>query len=496
MRLGTPLRFYAMLGIGTALVYLAWLPPGIYSVDGNSMLAVSESLVTHHSFAVPPGDGIVGRHGVFYSSWYPLLSLLGVPFVAIATVAARFVHLPLHYLAAVCALALQALLTGGTVSFVAALAVLLGADKSGARLAALSFGFGTIALAYARTFYAEPLLAFITASGLYFALKGTDEGRMKASALSGLAVLAKPTGVILGPIFASNLLLKGSRLRTWAGPLIATASGLGLYALYNEWRFGSALNFGPPLSFRISALPAGLSGLLLSPGGGLLWFCPPVIAATAGLRTSFKSRPLETLSIAAVFLAYLFFYSFWTYWYGGWSWGPRFLLPALPGLMACSSVLRNRWKRALVVLTVVGFLVKAPTLLSFYERFLAEAAERDIDVRALLWSPSQAPILHAWPAAYRQEEDARQTDPKVLFVDLGAGPSHRIASSRALRVVAVWWWLLPGIGVPRWIGLAVSLSLMGLGAWLIVTSTHFAPSPAEPIKATSLAQPKSQASIS
>src|SRR5437660_1400742 len=62
MRAGTPLRFYAMLGIGTALAYLAWLPPGIYSVDGNSMLAVSESLVTHHSFAVPPGDGIVGRH--------------------------------------------------------------------------------------------------------------------------------------------------------------------------------------------------------------------------------------------------------------------------------------------------------------------------------------------------------------------------------------------------------------------------------------------------
>src|SRR5215472_6438455 len=37
-----------------ALFYLAFLPPGIYSVDGNSMLGVAESLVLRHSIALAP----------------------------------------------------------------------------------------------------------------------------------------------------------------------------------------------------------------------------------------------------------------------------------------------------------------------------------------------------------------------------------------------------------------------------------------------------------
>ena len=48
------------LVFGFALIYLAFLPPGIYSIDGNSILAVAESLVTQHSIAVPPGLGVVG----------------------------------------------------------------------------------------------------------------------------------------------------------------------------------------------------------------------------------------------------------------------------------------------------------------------------------------------------------------------------------------------------------------------------------------------------
>src|SRR6516162_1907498 len=69
------------VSLGFALFFLAFLPPGIYSIDGNSMLAVAESLVLNHDVSVPNGLGSVGSDGRVYSNWYPLLSLLSLPFV-------------------------------------------------------------------------------------------------------------------------------------------------------------------------------------------------------------------------------------------------------------------------------------------------------------------------------------------------------------------------------------------------------------------------------
>ena len=43
------------LALGTGLIYLAFLPPGIYSLDANSMLAVAESVVARHNLTVPVG---------------------------------------------------------------------------------------------------------------------------------------------------------------------------------------------------------------------------------------------------------------------------------------------------------------------------------------------------------------------------------------------------------------------------------------------------------
>src|SRR5437588_9639669 len=90
------------LTFGFALIYLAFLPPGIYSIDGNSMLAVAESLVTRHSFALStPALGVAGPDGQIYSTWYPLLSFLAVPLVAAAVPVSRSFHVPLHYVAGV-----------------------------------------------------------------------------------------------------------------------------------------------------------------------------------------------------------------------------------------------------------------------------------------------------------------------------------------------------------------------------------------------------------
>ncbi|NVM57780.1 MAG: hypothetical protein HWN51_06655 [Desulfobacterales bacterium] len=458
------LRISLALGLGVGLIYLAFLPPGIYSIDGNSMLAVSESLVTRHNFSVPPSLGSLGRDGYYYSRWYPLLSILAVPFVAIGLALGHLLSLPAHHVAAVCALVLPALLTAGTTSLVVLLALRLGSTRRSACLAALGFALGTVALVYAGKFFAEPLLAFLTVASLYFALGETKRESIATGVLASLAVMAKPTGVIVGPILSAYLLTKRRPLHIALVPLFGTSMGLILYGIYNNVRFGNPQSFRYPHTFEAPALPEGFLGLLISPGRGLLWYCPPVVLSVIALCKAIRSKALEALMIVTLFIGYLLLHSFGKFWSGGWSWGPRFLLPALPGLLALTGLVEKQWRKGLLILTVIGFIVNAPTLVSFYERYYDEAKEQGISYRALLWSPTHAPLIHAWGAAQRQISDALAGDVKDLVRKIGTPESKK----QMLRVVSVWWWMLPAFGIPRWVGVALAFLFVGIGVWVML----------------------------
>src|SRR5215472_19341614 len=293
------------LVFGFALIYLAFLPPGIYSIDGNSMLGVAESLVTRHSIAVPPGLGVTGPDGQTYSTWYPLLSFLAVPLVAVAVPISHSFHVPLHYVAAVFASALPALFTAATVGLVALIAVQLGSTIAGARRAALAFGLGTMAIVYARTFYADPLLSLLFTAAICLTLTRAPLKVLLAGLLALLAVLAKPTGILLGPLLCLYLLLKKEPFRVSVLPLAGSTLGLLCYFSYNVVRFGNPLNFGPPNPFSLILIPAGLAGQLFSPGGGIIWYCPPVAMAVLGFSKAAKARMMETLLIVSVFGAFL-----------------------------------------------------------------------------------------------------------------------------------------------------------------------------------------------
>src|SRR5271168_3806225 len=284
-------RLAGALGFGFFLIYLAFLAPGIYSIDGNSILAVAESIVTRHALTVPPGLGIPGQAGRIYSSWYPLQSFLAVPLVALAVPVSSAVHVPLHFVAALFALLLPIIFTSATVSLVALIALQLGASLGPARRAAFSFALGTVALVYHRTFYADPLLMLLTAASLYFAFAQSPRTVLLASLCALLAVLAKPTGILVGPLISAYLLAKHSLpLRFRLAPGLGAALGLLLYFLYNWLRFANPLTFGQPYAFSFASIPVGLAGLLLSPGRGLIWYCPPAILAIAGFRKAFQTK--------------------------------------------------------------------------------------------------------------------------------------------------------------------------------------------------------------
>jgi hypothetical protein len=454
-------RLAGQLAFAAALFFLAFLPPGIYSDDGNSMLGVAESIVTRHNLIVPAGLGIPGRDGQIYSIYYPLQSLLAVPLVSAAAFAAHLLHVPFHFVAAASAGVLPALYTAATVGLVAILAVQLGSTRQGARRAALSFGFGTVAMVYARTFYAEPLLSLLATAAVCLTFTRVSRKIIFAALLALLAVLAKPTGILLGPALSVYLFLKRTSARSSILPAAGSGLGLLLYVFYNVVRFENPLSFGQPWAFSLSAIPEGIAGLVFSPGRGIIWYCPPVLAAILGFRKAAKEKKTEALLIGSLFAGFIMLHSSWPFWHGGWSWGPRFLVPILPGLMALTGLLEGKAAKGLLVLAFVGFLVNVPAMVSYYERYYAEAKEQGVSERDLLWSVSRAPLLHAWGAASREIADARNHDVREIFQRAGT-PSATIASSRALRVVALWWWVLPLVHISRWLGFACSL---GMAAW-------------------------------
>jgi hypothetical protein len=242
------------LTLGLTLLYLAFLRPGIYSIDGNSMLAVAESVVTRHDLTVPAGLGVgmIGRGGQLYSSWYPLQSILALPLVAAAFFVSRFSHAPFQVLATAFASVLAPIFTAITAGLVLLIALQLGSTAKGARRAGLCYGLGSVALVYTRTFYAEPLLALLVTSAIYMTFSNSRRNIFFAAALAGLAVLTKPTGVFLGPALSLYLLLKKIPFRLSVLPVLGGCAGLCVYAVYNVVRFGHPLTFSPPFAFALS----------------------------------------------------------------------------------------------------------------------------------------------------------------------------------------------------------------------------------------------------
>ena len=69
----------------------------------------------------------------------------------------------------------------------------------------------------------------------------------------------------------------------------------------------------------------GLFSLLFSFGKGLLFFAPGLLLVARARRTRPELAPFFDLSIAFLIGLVLVFSQWWA-WYGGWRWGPRFLL--------------------------------------------------------------------------------------------------------------------------------------------------------------------------
>lgn len=245
-------------------------------------------------------------------------------------------------------------------------------------LVPLTFAFASISLSYANTLYQHHVTTFLLVSSFYAAWQFRKRARFSFLYACyiwfayGVAIFVDyPNAVLLLPVmvyfalsavemrFVKSMLQV--KLRLWAVvPAVIFVFLLLLHGYYNYKNFGDfktvsgslvgvkeiqeATHRGaeiteadvakiqgsksPTSFFSEESFPKGLYTLTVSLDRGFLLYSPIFILALIGIaRTKAKSNA-ENTTLFATILVNFFLYSSWSDPWGGWAYGPRYLIPS------------------------------------------------------------------------------------------------------------------------------------------------------------------------
>ena len=376
-----------------------------HSRDWNtsSRLMLTYALVDHGRLSI---DGLQDQtgdrayfQGRFYSDklpGYPLLAT--IPYALAGTVGGlpphplngpALTHWPADYWIT---LATSGLLTALTAVMLAAFARDFGCTRRQAALVALAYGLATPAYVYATLAYGHQTSAFaLLASFLLLSRRGEIGNTLRVFSAGVLASYAAVVELQVGPVSAVlGLYLIGQCMaRVWK-PAAIVYFGLGalgpalVLLVYNQLAFGNPLDMGyfhhATAQFaRVHSRenPLGLrwpdwslaAPLLRGRYRGLLFYAPIVALAAPGWviligRRWFGVAAVSLFSALAVFVVNLS-YPEWT---GGWSTGPRLLVPLLPfAMVAVAAALSasGGWCKAFLVVALGSTIAGGVLMLLF-----------------------------------------------------------------------------------------------------------------------------------
>ena len=253
--------------------------------------------------------------------------------------------------------------------------------RASSRLAAtLAYALGTPVFAYATFLIDHAVVASLALFTLLAVLAARDEDAhparrlFLAGTLAGVAVAVNHSAALLAIAFGVYVLATRTR---WSDPLAYACGGVLPALLLGGYQW---LCFGHPLDlpqdhqlamFQTASPLLGIFGrprpellprLLVMPYRGLLFWSPvlvPALIALGAMLVGRTHRPVALL-VLAVFVTFLLMNASFNAWHGGGTYGPRYLLPAVP-LLALPLVLA--FERARALTTAFAVVSVAITLL-------------------------------------------------------------------------------------------------------------------------------------
>lgn len=242
----------------------------------------------------------------------------------------------------------------------------LGLRPRYAVVGALTLAFASPLWVYSKGLANIPLASLMAVLALLPITGSVTTARHWAGAgvLAGLAVMTRPEFMVFGVVVGTLSLLawKQIGLAGLKGTAVFTATwaavafpGVGLWNLY---RTGDFLDIGyrtGTILWQTDRAYIGVFGVLASPSFGLLVFMPLAAVGLWGLLRKATDRPIWYAMLVLVVIAVVGYGSF-TDWYGGVSWGPRYLTAVVPFLvLGVGVVLQTRTTNLAMRLTVGGF---------------------------------------------------------------------------------------------------------------------------------------------
>jgi len=219
-------------------------------------------------------------------------------------------------------------------------------------------------------------------------------------ACAACALTIRPSNIVLLPALVAALFAIRAKaadyLRLFVLPFAAGVMVLG----YNIFVFQQAAG-AYRLEWFDGGLLEGFSGMLFSPGRGLLIYTPVALFALCSLL---PKAAIARHKHAALFLASIVFtllhglvIAQFRFWWGGYCWGPRLLAEIMPPLVVLMALgtpaLEAPWaKRSFAVLAIYGCLIQALGVY-FYPKGHWDNLPVSVDkAQGRLWSWSDNPI--------------------------------------------------------------------------------------------------------
>ncbi|QDU68762.1 hypothetical protein [Engelhardtia mirabilis] len=382
-----------LCALGVFLVVLAVYTATFIGLPGNPDAEVefqtTRSLALGEGFAIssetPEGTGVIalrydvreGTGGRFYS-WFGIgQALAGVPFFwagrGISAIFPQFEarHMETQAYGLSRSEYFEHLLVGWRTPLCGALTCLLlfliarriSVTRRMAVLAALGYGLCTFAWPQARDNLSDVQATFLLAVCVHLHLRVRESfwqferpARWVLASLGFAAGAMVLTRVLTAPValvlaLALAWIVIAGRKRMWSNPLLGGQAGGKRAAMDMVWfavpaalaaavlLWANLARFGNPLESGYGAAVGsgtffsyppllGLAGVTIAPGKGALWMAPALLLAPIGLWRLRDDRVVVALILAVALVVSLPVIHTQTF-HGAWTYGPRYLLPAV-----------------------------------------------------------------------------------------------------------------------------------------------------------------------